>query len=432
MSSGTSAPPRTARPAPDLRPAVTVLAGFRPTITSAVTEALLAADPGLVALRHDLSRVADGLVRREVRTSVGVVEQAEVSLVHGCVSCTLREDVLPTLVRLAREAPWRDILLVLPYVVEPEEVAAAVDYCLVDGAPVTEALRFDSYVTVVDPDTLLDDLASTDELVDRGIGAVADDRRTVAEVIAAQIEYADTVLLPRPAAEGAYDTARLRALLDRLAPWTRLVVLDGPDAWQRLGRTLRGAGLHDPDSPGVLGRGLEGRGLGTDRPEPDCGVVSVLYTTRRPLHPQRLHAALEDLNDGALRSRGHFWLSSQPDRVLAWQAAGGALSMWSMGNWLVSTTGEAWNDVSAHRRVAASLHWDPYYGDRDTQLCFVGLDLDAAALRSTLDSCLLTDAELAEGEDSWRGWPDPFAAHLDADGAGTEPAATDDQPADVG
>src|SRR5687768_7314493 len=93
----------------DTRPAVTVLSGFWPAVTFAAARALLAADPSLMLIRHDLSGVRDGVVHRVVRTGTGILEDERVDLVHGCVSCTLREDVLPTLVRLARSHPGRDL-----------------------------------------------------------------------------------------------------------------------------------------------------------------------------------------------------------------------------------------------------------------------------------------------------------------------------------
>ncbi|NGM15852.1 GTP-binding protein [Verrucosispora sp. WMMA2044] len=409
MSSSPQAPTRARTADADTRPSLTVLSGFWPAATFAVARALLAADTSLLLVRHDLTGIRDGVVRRVVRSGTGIVEDEQVALRHGCVSCTLREDVLPTLVRLARSHPNQDLVLMLPEVVEPEAVAAACAHCLVDGAPITDLLRVDSYVTVLDAEHLLDGLASTDDLTTLGIQAADDDHRALADVIVRQIEYADTLVLWGRSRDGEFDTSRLAVLLQRMAPWaTHLRVDDDLVDAGALTRQLRHTHRHRPETPGVLARGLQGYTLGTHEPEPDCGVVSAVFRARRPFHPQRLHDVLEDVNAEMIRSRGHLWLASQPDTVIAWEFAGGGLAMGSLGHWLVSLPEDRWEHVEDQRRLAAALDWDPYYGDRHQHLVFIGLDADPVDLHRILAGCLLTDAELADGEEIWRTYPDPF------------------------
>jgi G3E family GTPase len=380
----------------------------------------------LLLVRHDLTGIGDGVVRRVIRSGAGIVSDERVELVHGCVSCIMREDVLPTLARLARTQPDRDLVLMLPEVVEPEAVAAVCAHCLVDGAPITDLVRIDSYVTVVEAEHLLDGLASTDDLRVLGIHAAEDDHRALADVVVRQIEYADTLVLWGQSAEGPFDTSRLSVLLERMAPWAAQVRVDGDviDA-DELSRQLRHTDRHRPETPAVLARGLEGYALGVHEPQSDCGVVSAVFRARRPFHPLRLHDMLEAVNAEVIRSRGHIWLASQPDTVVAWEFAGGGLGMGSLGRWLVSLPDAHWDQASDQRRLAAALDWDPYYGDRHQHLVFIGLDLDPVDLHHTLSGCLLTDAELADGEDTWRSYDDPFAGcfplvalHTDTDTAG--------------
>ncbi|MEH0820126.1 MULTISPECIES: CobW family GTP-binding protein [unclassified Micromonospora] len=424
MSTSPLAPADPGATTADTRPSLTVLSGFWPSATYAVARTLLAADPALLLVRHDLADLTAGTVHRIVRDAAGVLEDERITLAHGCVSCTLREDVLPTLARLARAQPHRDLLLMLPEVVEPEAVAAVCAHCLVDGAPITDLIRVDSFVTVVDAEHLLDGLAGTDDLKTLGIAAADNDDRAVADVVVRQIEYADTLVLWGESREGAYDTGRLSVLLQRMAPWAAQVRVDGDlvDAGT-LTRQLRHTHRHRPETPGILNRGLQGYTLGAHEPESDCGVVSAVFRARRPFHPQRLHDVLEEVNAEAIRSRGYFWLASQPDTVVAWEFAGGGLAMGSLGYWLVSLPEQHWRHVEDHRRLAAALDWDPYYGDRHQHLVFIGLDIDPVDLHRTLAGCLLTDAELADGEQTWRTYPDPFAGCFPL---GTEePADTD-------
>lgn len=404
---GVSITPITSAAAPAVRhrPAVTVLSGFSPSAVQAAARALLIADDTLIAISHDITGIRDGRVRRTVESGDRVLERSDVEMVHGCVSCTLREDVLPTLVRLARERPRSDQLLVLPPAVEPEAVAAACSHALVDGLPVTAAVRFDSYVTVIDADRFLDDVTSTDDLRDRDMHAAGDDHRAVAEVVVHQIEFSDTVVLwSRPGTEAA-DVHRSAVLAHRLAPWSIPVTVGGDDTLDctALAAGVLRSGRHDPERPGVLGLALEGRPIGVQ----DQGT-SLVFRSRRPFHPQRLHDALEELTENAVRGRGQLWIASQPDAAIAFEFAGGGVSLGSLGYWLAALPPERWTETSDQRRLAADLDWDPYYGDRRTAIALIGLHLDHVAIVTLLRACLLTDGELADGFDAWQTMTDPF------------------------
>ena len=406
----------------DSRPHVTVLAGFSAAATDAVARSLLVTDTSLILVTHDLTGVRDGIVRRTVRTANEILEEGRTELVHGCVSCTLREDVIPTLVRLARERPGSDLLLALPPAIEPEAVAAACAASSVDGVAVTDAVRFDSFLTVVEAAGFLDDLTSTDELRDRDLHAAGNDHRGVADVVARQIEFADTIVV-----WGDTDRDRLAALLHRLAPWaTHVRVGDSPriDCTALAGSLLR-TGRHDPAVPGMLGRALEGYPIGIHDPAGDHRVTAMLFRSRRPFHPQRLHDALDDLTAEALRGRGKLWLASQPDTAISWESAGGGILLGNLGHWLAALPRERWTEASDMRRLAADADWDPYYGDRATALSFVGFDLEVDAMTATLRRCLLTDAEIADGADGWRTLPDPFADFFPLAEEQGQPAVTE-------
>ena len=378
---------------------VTVLAGFSPAATAAVARSLLVTDPDMTLLSHDLGGLRDGVVRRTVRTAAEVLETAETRLVHGCVSCTLREDVLPTLARLARERPRGHLLLALPPAIEPEAIAAA--------RPT--GVRLDAFLTVVEAGAFVDDLTSSDDLRDRGLHAAENDHRAVADVVARQVEFADTIIVWGTPQDDAYDTGRLGTLLHRLVPWavqTRVGDSRTVDCTALAARVL-GHGRHDPARPGMLGRALEGLPIGLHDPAGEYDVNSVLFRSRRPFHPRRLFDALDELT-GATRGRGLLWLASQPDTAIGWESAGGGVQLGNLGPWLAGVPADRWPAASDLRRLAADLDWDPYYGDRQTVLSFVGLGLDAAALTARLTACLLTDHELAAGCDRWPDLPDPF------------------------
>lgn len=366
-------------------PRVTVLSGFSARATRAATDELLTADRSLVVLRHDLSELAEGRLHRFVCTADEVLESETVELVHGCVSCSLREDVLPAIVRLARARPDADQLLVLPDIVEPEQIASACVASVIDGRPLLDWVRLGAFVTAIDGATFVADVTGEDDLADRGRQAAPDDDRAVAGVIMRQLEFSDVVLV---------DTAdpAVFELLDVLVPWVSrrpvseaAAVLTGPD--------------RDLELPTAALRGLEGLPV---------AVGSALhFTTRRPFHPGRLDAVLPQLIEHTVRGRGHLWLATQPDTVIAYESHGCGVSMGAAGVWLAAAEAD-WSQASPGRRTAASLGWDEYFGDRGIELVFIG-ECDRARLRAVLTACLLTDDELALGQEAWLGFPDPFA-----------------------
>ncbi len=393
----------------DTRTGVTVLSGLWSGATYAVARALLAAGPPLLLIRYDLTSDGGGYVRRVIGAGTDLVDEHR-GVLHGGVSQSLREDLLPTVARLVGAGPYKHAVLMLPAVVEPEAVAAACAGCLVDGVPLAELMRVDSYVTVVHADHLLDGLSNGDDLVALGIQAGDDDHRSLADVVVRQVEYADALVLWGSCAEDPLDTARVHALLHHLAPWaTCLHVSDDlVDATGLAGRLLDSR-RHRPEIPGVPARGIEGYPLGVHDPQPTYDVVSTVFRARRPFHPRRLHDMLGALNTGVVRSRGHLWLASQPDTIVTWDFAGGGLALRGLGRWLAAVPEELWHRFSDQRRLAASVEWHPYYDDRHHYLVFIGIDLDPADLHRALSRCLLTDAELADGPEIWRTYPDPFA-----------------------
>jgi G3E family GTPase len=254
-------------------------------------------------------------------------------------------------------------------------------------------------VTVVAADFLLDGLTDETPLRALDLHRAPNDRRSVGELVARQIEQADTVVLAgQPEGADEWEAEQVRVLLRRLAPWSRHSGIDDVQ--------LSVAGRAEPVA--AVTRGLRGRAAGVHEPLPDHGVAAWVFRARRPFHPTRLHDALDEVTDGVLRSRGTFWLASRPDVVMIWESAGG-LGLGPHSGWLAELPGEHWDGVDPERRLAAAVDWDPYYGDRQQHLAFVGIDVDAARVQRTLGQCLLTDPELADGSESWTELPDPFA-----------------------
>jgi G3E family GTPase len=362
-----------------------------------------AEQPGTVVLHHDLRDVGRGSVRRRLRTDDADVTTV-VELAHGCVSCTLREDVLPVLRALARRPDVELVVLQLDPAVEPEPVCWTLLHAVLDDGvergPVTGAVDLRGVVTVLDAGSWLEDASSDAEVAERGLAPLPDDERTVAQLVVGQAEFADLLVLAGPA-EPWY-LARTGAVLDRLAPLAPRLTPASLDRRVLLEPAPDGARRGRPDHPHApLLRGQPPL-------DPDGDVQLVVFTARRPFHPERLHSAIDVLLHGVVRARGRFWLATRPEDCLLLESAGGGLEIGHLGTWLAAGGDEAWARADPERRVAASLRWHPRWGDRVQELAVLVDGADVDEVDAELRGALLTDAELAAGEADWRHLSDPF------------------------
>jgi len=359
---------------------VAVVTGLHRSARRRSVDAWLAATPGSVAVHHDMERIGEGVVHRVVRDGSGPTERREVDLVHTCASCTLREDLVPLLLRMAAEGA-HDLCVVESWDgVEPRLVAETI---AAEGA-----LTLAAVVAVVDAELLVEDLTCDDDLRARGLDIARDDERTVSEVLVRQVEYPTAIVL-----HGAEDGDAARALLEQLNPAAVVLPAGSGPAGLASGRFDTRA-AHARVNPAWAQYGERAEG----------SVRTVTWTRQRPLHPQRLADALEEVLSGTVRGRGRFWLASQPDNLLVWDSQGDLLMVENGGPWLASLPDAAMDLVADARRASALLDWAPGVGDRRQHLAFTGIGLDADRLVSLLDACLVVDGEDDQGLQS-----DPFS-----------------------
>ncbi|MFJ6937384.1 CobW family GTP-binding protein [Streptomyces sp. NPDC101132] len=389
---------------------VVIVGGLHSAARTEAVEGLLRVVPGSVALHHDLATAAEGTVRRTLRDASGEQASGDAPLVNDCACCALREDLVPELVRLADAGLTRLAVVELWDSVEPRAMAEVI------AAHAGDRLVLGNVVTAVDTALLLPCLGNGDDLADAGLAAAATDRRTVADTFARQLEYAPVLAVVE--GEGADDADR--ALLTQLHPTALRVPAGAPELAALAGvepDAALAAGSHGGSHAGFDVAAAAARQHPACALLPheadECGVGTLVWRRRRPFHPERLYAALEDLACAAARSRGRFWLADRPDTLLAWDAAGGALCVEGAGPWLASLPEAAWELVPPVRRAAASLDWHPVHGDRCQHLVFTSPALDRDGLARLLDSCLLTDDEYATGPEGWKALPRAFDGLLD-------------------
>ncbi|WP_280510921.1 ribosome hibernation factor-recruiting GTPase MRF [Nocardia farcinica] len=403
-------------PRPDRRTPVLLVAGLPGRASAAVDRAAaaLAHAEGTVVVRHHLEDLREGVVRRTLRTVLATTETV-LELAHGCVSCTLRADLLPLLCTLAARESVHRIVLELDPAFEAEAVCQAIEDVVVTGVvgrvdgPAARDVRIEAVLTCVDAASWLADATGEDTLAERGL-ATADDDRTVAQVAVGQVDFADALVALGQASD-PIEHDRLTAVLARLVPEAPVTWVDSPDAitaaeiealLTRIPAHSRRGRVFDAHAPLLRGQ----PSLLTEH-----GVTLVEFAASRPFHPARLHDALDVLLEGVVTARGRLWLATQPDEVVWLESAGGGLRVGGAGPWLAAMSAEDYERADATRRALAALGWDERFGDRHISLVILAHEADPAEIRRALHWALVEDDELRlvdRAPERVARWEDPF------------------------
>ncbi|PLZ02016.1 cobalamin biosynthesis protein CobW [Burkholderia sp. WAC0059] len=393
---------------------VTVLAGFLGAGKTTLLNHLLANRAGLrvAVIVNDLAAVnIDAALVRDASV-LSHVEERLIEMSNGCICCTLRDDLLTEIRRLAAEQRFDAILIESTGIAEPMPIAETFTFVDDDGMSLAEVARLDTMVTVVDAFNFLRDYASADALAERGLAATEDDDRTLVELLIEQVEFCDVLVVNKADLVGADELARLQHILARLNPRAVQIV-------SRFGTVPPGelinTGRFDFDAaasaPGWLAS-LHDHGHGHHGEADEFGIVNFVYRARRPFHPERLWALLHEEWPGVLRSKGFFWLATRNDMAGSLSQAGGVCRHGPAGMWWAAQPREDWpRDAALESEIAADWYGEPTdtrIGDRRQELVMIGTNLDESAWRARLDACLVTEAEYAAGPDAWREFADPF------------------------
>ncbi|WP_114813972.1 zinc metallochaperone GTPase ZigA [Paraburkholderia kururiensis] len=400
---------------------VTVLSGFLGAGKTTLLNHILANRAGLrvAVIVNDLAAVnIDAALVRD-SSALSHVEERLVEMSNGCICCTLRDDLLTEIRRLADEKRFDAILIESTGIAEPMPIAETFTFVDDDGVSLAEVARLDTMVTVVDAFNFLRDYACADALAERGLAATEEDDRTLVELLVEQIEFCDVLVVNKADLVSADDLARLQRILARINPRAVQVVSRfGAVPLAEVLDTKRFDFDAASSAPGWLAS-LNEHGH-THGEADEFGIGNFVYRARRPFHPERLWALLHEEWKGVLRTKGFFWLATRNDVAGSLSQAGGACRHGPAGMWWAAQDRSAWPaDEGLEAEIAADWYGDAddmSIGDRRQELVMIGVDLDAQAWRAKLDACLLTDAEYAAGPDAWRQLPDPFPAwDIDSD-----------------
>ena len=387
---------------------VTVLSGFLGAGKTTVLSHILNNRQGkkVAVIVNDMSEINidSAIVQSEV--SLNRSEEKLVEMSNGCICCTLREDLLEEVTKLAKEGRFDYLVIESTGISEPLPVAETFTFADETGVSLSDVADLDTMVTVVDAVNFLKDYNEAKYLQDTGESLGEEDERSVTDLLVDQVEFADVILISKTDLASTSDIERLTAILKTLNTDAKIIpIADGNVEIDAVLNT----GLFDferaQQAPGWL---KEMRGEHVPETE-EYGIGSFIYEARRPFHPEKFHEFLHSTEKYGklIRSKGYFWLASRAEFAGQWSQAGGIARYGFAGMFWKAIPKTNW-PTDEDYLASIKKQWVEPFGDMRQELVFIGQGLNQTAMTKALDECLLSEEEVLRGKDYWATLQDPF------------------------
>ena len=389
---------------------VTVLSGFLGAGKTTVLSHILnnRENKKVAVIVNDMSEINidAAMVKNEV--SLNRSEEKLIEMSNGCICCTLREDLLEEVNKLAKEGRFDYLVIESTGISEPLPVAETFTFADEEGVSLSDVAELDTMVTVVDAVNFLKDYQEAKYLKDKGESLGEDDERSVADLLVDQVEFADLILISKTDLVTFEDLERLKAILKTLNTDAKIMpIVQGNVEIDKVLNT----GLFDFErarqAPGWL---KEMRGEHIPETE-EYGIGSFCYEARRPFHPDKFHEFLHNTKQYGklIRSKGFFWLATRPEYAGQWSQAGGIARYGFAGLFWKAVPKKDWPEDEEYL-ASIKNQWVEPFGDMRQELVFIGQGLDQEKMTQKLDECLLTEEEVLKGREHWATLKDPFPA----------------------
>lgn len=378
---------------------VTVLSGFLGAGKTTLLNHILHNKEGLkvAVIVNDMSEVNVDAELVKSESTLSRTEEKLVEMSNGCICCTLREDLMVEVERLAKEKRFDYLLIESTGTSEPVPVAQT--FSFVDeenGIDLSQFSYIDTMITVIDSFNFFNDFGSPDTLMDRALTDMEEDYRTIVNLLTDQIEFANVIVLNKTDMVERDHLGILKAAVRKLDPSARIVESHFSKVEPK---EILNTGLFNFEEAEQSAGWIEELNKGQHTPETEeYGISSFVFRSKKPFDPERFwHYVYHQFPHTVIRSKGLFWLASRPEQALTWSQAGGSLKADSAGLWWSSMPFENRTQYAAFLENQSHIEsdWDKTFGDRKNELVMIGQDMDEAQIRDELTSCLATEEELS-------------------------------------
>lgn len=386
---------------------VTVLSGFLGAGKTTLLNHILSNREGMkvAVIVNDMSEVNidAGLVNHE--SNLSRTDEKLVEMSNGCICCTLREDLLVEIKKLAEQGSFDYLVIESTGISEPMPVAETFSFEDENGYALDQISKLDTMVTVVDAFNFLNDYGSEDFLSSRKIERDTEDKRTIVDLLISQIEFANVIIMNKVDLINEEDKLQVKKMIMALNPKAKII--EAQNAQVPL-NTIINTGLYDPLIAEEHEEWMESLNE-EDRSEADeYGITNFTYTARRPFHPERVFKWFNSEWPGVIRSKGYFWLASRMAKIGYWSQSGAVCQSRMLGYWWDAAPKTHWpTDPSVVENIMRL--WQEPFGDRRQEIVIIGVDMDKEKIIQGFDQALLTDEEMELGEKAWKSFKDEFA-----------------------
>jgi G3E family GTPase len=394
----------------DNRLPVTVLSGFLGAGKTTVLNHILnnRQDRKVAVIVNDMSEVNIDAQFLNNEVDFNRAEEKLVEMSNGCICCTLREDLLEEVNRLAKEGRFDYLVIESTGISEPLPVAETFTFEDEDGVSLSGVARLDTMVTVVDAINFLTDFREAERLKDKGEALGEEDERSVTDLLVDQVEFCDVILISKTDLASEQQLKDLTGILRSLNTRAKIIpIANGEIDLDQVLATNSFDFEQAEQAPGWL---AETRGEHIPETE-EYGISSFTYVARRPFHPEKFYNFInrEWPTGNLIRSKGYFWLASRPQFAGQWSQAGGLARYGLAGMFWKAIPEDRWPEDEESKRLIKE-HWVEPFGDMRQELVFIGQNLNEQEVRADLDACLLEEDELLAGQVYWLQLNDPFPA----------------------